>query len=171
VRPSDVERIDRVLAHFASLVEPAFARNVADRPGSGAAGGLGFALQIIGGNVRSGAEVVAERIGLDAALRGADWAITGEGRSDRQTLIDKGPFVVASHARAHGVPVTLVSGAVDASALASLEPHFAGCFALPDGPVTLAECIAQAAALLEARAAQLGRLFLSGKRSESRSVK
>jgi glycerate kinase len=170
VQAGDVERIDRVIAHFASLVEPAFGRKAADRPGSGAAGGLGFALQLIGGSVRSGAEVVAERIGLDAALRDADWAITGEGRSDRQTLLNKAPFVVASHAKAHGVPVTLVSGAVDAAALASLEPHFAGCFALPDRPMTLSECIAQAARLLDGRAAELARLFLAGRGRRRRSV-
>ena len=44
---------------------------------------------------RSGAEVVADSIGLDAALADADWVITGEGRSDRQTLLAKAPFVVA----------------------------------------------------------------------------
>ena len=170
VAPHAIEGIDHVLAHFASLVEPAFARKVADRPGSGAAGGLGFALQLIGGSVRSGAEVVAERIGLDAALRGADWAITGEGRSDRQTLLNKAPFVVASRASAQRVPVTLVSGAIDAAALASLEPHFAGCFALPDRPMTLGECVAQSAALLEARAGGLARLFLAGKGNPGRSV-
>jgi glycerate 2-kinase len=170
VRAGDVERIDRVLARFASVVEPALGRSAALRPGSGAAGGLGFALQLLGGVMRSGAEVVAERIGLDAALADADWVITGEGRSDRQTLLAKAPFVVAQHAKAHDVPVTLVSGAVDAAALRSLEPHFAGCFGLPNGPMTLEECIAQAAELLEARAAELMRVVLAGRGAGPRSV-
>ena len=69
-------------------------------PGAGAAGGLGFALQLVGGAFRSGAEVVAGLVGLDAALAGADWAITGEGRTDAQTLLAKAPVVVALHARA-----------------------------------------------------------------------
>jgi hypothetical protein len=75
---------------------------------------------LLGGTFSSGAEVVSELIGLDAALADADWAITGEGRSDRQTLLAKAPFVVAQHAAARGVPVTLVSGAIDPAALAEL---------------------------------------------------
>jgi len=171
VAAGDVERIDRVLGNFAALVQPAFGRFVAERPGSGAAGGLGFALQLLGGTVRSGAAVVADRIGLDAALADADWAITGEGRSDRQTLLAKAPYVVAQRAKAHGVAVTLVSGAVDDAALASLAPHFSGCFGLPNAPLALDECIARAAELLEARGAELTRLFLAARSAGGGSVK
>ena len=52
-----------------------WARAPPTKPGAGAAGGLGFALQLVGGSFRSGAEVVADLIGLDGALRGADWAL------------------------------------------------------------------------------------------------
>lgn len=159
-----VATFDAALAHFAALAEAAVGRQVADRPGAGAAGGLGFALQLVGGRFASGAQVVADLVGLDAALDGADWAITGEGRSDRQTLLAKAPFVVAGRAAARGVPVTLVSGAVDASSLAELAPHFAGCFGLPDAPMSLDACIAGAATLLEARAGQLARLIFLTKR-------
>ena len=158
VQAGDVARIDAVLRRFADLAQEALQVDVAGRPGSGAAGGLGFALQLVGGTVRSGAEVVADLIRLDAALEGADWVITGEGRSDGQTLLSKAPFVVARHARASGVPVTLLSGAVDAGALADLHQHFAGCFALPGGPLSLDDCIRGAGPLLAARAEALGRL-------------
>ena len=139
-------------------------------PARGAAGGLGFALQLVGGSFASGAEVVAGLIGLDGALADADWAITGEGRSDRQTLLAKAPYVVALHAAAHAVPVTLISGAVDAAALPELAAHFAGCFGLPNGPATLADCIGDAAALLEARAEQAARVFAAGRRIPHRTV-
>lgn len=159
VRADEVEAIDATLAAYASLAEASLAREAADRPGAGAAGGLGFAFQLLGGTMHSGAEVVADLTGLDAALQEADWVITGEGRSDRSTLLSKAPFVVAQHAAAHGVPVTLVSGSVDAQAMPDLAPHFAGCFALPDGPMDLATCIAQAPALAEARGWAIGRLL------------
>jgi glycerate kinase len=155
VQADDVARIDAVLRRYATLSEAALARAVAGRPGSGAAGGLGFALQLVGGTVRSGAEVVCDLVRLDDAIAGADWVITGEGRSDRQTLLSKAPFVVARHARALDVPVTLLSGAVDPAALADLDRHFAGCFALPHGPMPLDECIRDAAALLASRAEAL----------------
>lgn len=154
-----IATFDAALAHFAALAEAAVGRRVAALPGAGAAGGLGFALQLVGGRFSSGAQVVADLIGLDDALDRADWAITGEGRSDRQTLLAKAPFVVAQRAAARAVPVTLISGAVDASAVAELSPHFAGCFGLPDGPLSLSACIEGAADLLAVRAEQLARLI------------
>jgi glycerate kinase len=54
--------------------------------------------------------------------------------------------------------VTLLSGAVDPEALPQLSALFSGCFALPDGPLTLAESIARAAALIADRTEQTARL-------------
>ena len=159
VPPDEIAMFDAALARYAALSEQATGRRAAANPGAGAAGGLGFALQLLGGEFRSGAEVVAALIGLDRALADADWAITGEGRTDAQTLLRKGPFVVAERARAAHVPVTLLSGAIDAAALPELSRVFAGCFALPAGPATLAECIAGADALLADRAEQIARVF------------
>jgi glycerate kinase len=158
VASGDVARIDGVLARFAALAEGAVGRTVADAPGAGAAGGLGFALQLLGGRFASGAEVIAELVGLDAALDGADWAITGEGRSDAQTLLGKAPLVVARHAQRAGVPVSLLSGALAADALPAFRGTFAGAFALPPGPATLDECIATTTGWLADRAEQLARL-------------
>jgi glycerate kinase len=163
VRPEEVAAIDSALARYARLAERAVGKSVADRPGAGAAGGLGFALQLVGGSFRSGAEVVADLIGLDAALRGASWALTGEGRTDRQTLLRKAPFVVAERARAAGVPITLLSGAVDAAALPELAQYFSGCFALPSGPMTLEDCIAGADTLLADRAEQIARVHAAAR--------
>jgi glycerate kinase len=165
IRSERVSEVDRRIGHFASLVESALGRTAKTLPGAGAAGGLGFALQLLGGSMRSGAEVVADLIGLDAALRDAGWLITGEGRTDVQTLLGKTPFVVARRASAQSVPATLISGAIDRSALEQLSAHFAGCFALPFGPATLEECIAAAPSLLADCAEQAARLFAASRGS------
>jgi glycerate kinase len=154
-----IAEIDRRIANFASLAERALNRRAQDEPGAGAAGGLGFALQLIGGKMRSGAEVVADLVGLDAALDGAGWAITGEGRSDAQTALGKTPLIVALRAAARQIPVSLISGSIDRSALPALGRYFAGCFSLPSGPAKLEQCLAQAAELLADRAEQVARLF------------
>jgi glycerate kinase len=154
-----IAEIDGHIANFASLTEGALDRRAQDKPGAGAAGGLGFALQLIGGEMRSGAEVVADLIGLDAALDGADWAITGEGKSDEQTALGKTPLIVARRAAARLIPATLISGSIDRSALPELGRHFAGCFSLPSGPASLEQCLEDAAALLADRAEQLALLF------------
>jgi len=159
VQAHEADAIDATLARFGALAERAVGRTAAERPGAGAAGGLGFALQLVGGRFASGAEVVADLIGLDAAIAGARWVITGEGRTDRQTLLGKTPYVVAMRAQRAGVPVTLLSGAVDRAALPELGQAFAGCFALPDGPATLDRCVAEAGSLLADRAEALARLL------------
>jgi len=159
VERDDVAKIDAALARFAKLAECAVRRSAKDRAGAGAAGGLGFALQLLGGEMRSGADVVAELLGLDAALEGADWLITGEGRTDRQTLLGKAPLVAARHAAAKAVPVTLISGSIDREALPELAEHFTSCHSLTFGPTTIEDCLAKADALLADSAEQLARLF------------
>jgi glycerate 2-kinase len=158
VKPEQIASVDAALARFADLLEPALQRTARNLPGAGAAGGLGFALHMLGAQFEPGAETVARQIGLDAALDGADWLITGEGRSDVQTLHGKAPFIACAHARALGVPATLLSGAVDSSALPRLAEHFSGCFSPAPGPITLEVAIRDAAQLLANEAEQLTRL-------------
>ncbi|WP_028224818.1 glycerate kinase [Paraburkholderia ferrariae] len=163
VTPEQVAPIDAALARFADLIETALERRVRDEAGSGAAGGLGFALRMLGASFEPGAEVVARQIGLDAALADANWLITGEGRSDVQTLHGKAPFIACRHAQAARVPATLLSGAVDPAALPRLSEHFSGCFSPAPGPITLDTAIRDAAKLLANEAEQLTRLrFGSG---------
>jgi glycerate kinase len=155
----EIAPLDALMARYARLAEAALGREAQHRPGAGAAGGLGFALQLLGAEFRSGAEVVATVIGLDAALAGADWLFTGEGRSDAQTLAGKAPCVAAAHARAGGVPTILVSGGIDRAALPLLSAHFAACFALPFGPMALPEALVDARTLLADSARQIAQLM------------
>jgi glycerate kinase len=159
VRSERIAALDATLERFASIAEKAVGRSVRNKAGAGAAGGLGFALQLLGGEMRSGAELVADLVGLDEALRGADWLITGEGRTDLQTMLGKTPWIVAHRGARASVPATLISGGIDRAALPRLAERFAGCFSLPDGPMTLEECVANAARLLADRGEQAARLF------------
>jgi glycerate kinase len=163
VRPETIAAIDARLAQFATLAEAALGRSAKELPGAGAAGGLGFAMLLLGGELRSGAEVIAKVQELDAALEGADWLITGEGRSDRQTLLGKTPLVAARRAGAKAVPATLLSGGIDRDALPELSRHFAGCHSIVFGPATLEACVADVAGLLADRAEQLARTFAAAR--------
>jgi glycerate kinase len=157
VMPGEIEELDRNLDHFAQLLSIEMQRDLRHAPGAGAAGGLGYALQMLGARFKAGAEIVAEEIELDLALGGADWLITGEGRSDRQTLSGKAPFIACQHATRLGVPTSLLSGAIDRHALPELGRYFAGCFSPAPGPITLETAIADAASLLSDAAEQLAR--------------
>lgn len=159
VQPEQVAPLDQALAHFASLLEAALGRQASRLPGAGAAGGLGYALLMLGAQFRSGAETVADHIGLDQALAGADWLITGEGRSDAQTLHGKAPFIASQRARRAGVPTTLLSGGIDMKSLEKLQSSFSGCFSIAFGPMSLPDAIAQAPGLLKDSGEQLARLW------------
>ncbi|WP_137936212.1 glycerate kinase [Chitinivorax sp. B] len=160
VPESSMAEFDARLAAWARLAEAGGIRQgLANSEGAGAAGGLGYALKLLGASQQAGAQTIAEWIGLPAVIAGADWVITGEGRSDRQTLAGKAPYEVAQLARRHGVPVTLLSGGVVAADLAALTPHFDGVFSLVCGPMTLEAAKRDAATLLANQAEQLARLF------------
>jgi glycerate 2-kinase len=162
VAASDVKRIDDVIESFAMRLEAALQRTAKDKPGAGAAGGLGYALQLLGAKFESGAMTVARLTGLADACKGADWLITGEGRSDVQTLLGKTPFAAAKIAREHGaknLQATLLSGGVDPAALAELNKLFnGGCFSLVPGPMALDQAVIRAPELLANAAEQLARL-------------
>ncbi len=121
----DDDRIDAVEAaarHFADLCGP---RAEAERPGSGAAGGLGFALACVGAQLTAGAPQLLHLTGMARVLAGADVVITGEGRADRQTLSGKLPLAVARAAAP--TPTILVAGTIEREAYPALEQHFSAC--------------------------------------------
>jgi glycerate kinase len=159
VRAEDVPVFDARIAHLAQLCDAWLGRALSHEPGTGAAGGLGYAFMLLGAKRRPGAEVVCELMGLDAVVREADWVLTGEGRSDAQTLHGKLPLAVSQHARRHGVPVTLVSGRIDAAARGALAARFDGCFEAAPEPMPLAQAMAEAAQLLARAAEQAARAF------------
>ncbi|SEQ67118.1 glycerate kinase [Lentzea xinjiangensis] len=104
--PQAVERLEARLAAMDVL------RPVAGVPGAGAAGGLGAALLSLGAEVRSGAGLVRELTGLDAALDAADVVITGEGSFDWQSLRGKLITAVAAGAAERGIPCVAIAGQV-----------------------------------------------------------
>ncbi len=164
VAAADVARVDSVIEAYAERLEAALQRSAKNKPGAGAAGGLGYALQLVGAKFESGAQTVARLIGLAEACKGADWLITGEGRSDAQTLLGKTPFAAAQIAREYGnkaLKATLVSGGVDATALTELNTAFnGGCFSIVPGPMTLDQAVIRAPELVANAVEQVARIAI-----------
>ena len=162
VAKADAAAVDAVIAAYAERLEAALQKHAANNPGAGAAGGLGYALQLVGAKFESGAQTVARLTGLASACKNADWLITGEGRTDAQTLLGKTPFAAAQIARAHGnagLKATLISGGVDAGSLAALNATFnGGCFSIVPGPMALDQAVILAPALLANAAEQIARI-------------
>lgn len=112
----EVEMLEERLRSFARKTEAEgwTSPELAQHPGAGAAGGLGYALMAyMSARMQSGIETVLSLLCFDEAIRGADLVLTGEGKSDRQTLMGKAPVGVLHHGLKAGVPVALLSGAVE----------------------------------------------------------
>ncbi|MGW4056777.1 glycerate kinase [Amycolatopsis sp. NPDC004747] len=143
--PGDVEILDAALRHWASVAGPEYA----ERPGAGAAGGVGFAaMAVLGARMRPGIELLLDLLGFDAALAGASLVITGEGSLDSQTLAGKAPAGVARAAAARGVPCVTVSGRCLLSSDELAKAGISAAYALTDLEPDPARCMAEAAPLL-----------------------
>ncbi len=107
--PAMVNILDNGARSLSKLIDEDSAR----RPGAGAAGGLGYALMAVcAGTMQCVAPLELDLLGFDDACNGAELVITGEGSSDRQTLMGKIPAVVMKRASKNGVKTTLLSGKI-----------------------------------------------------------
>lgn len=104
-----VQMLDDRARKFAEVSAKHFGYDRSTAPGAGAAGGLGYAfLQYFNAEDRPGAELLLEEIGFDVLIQDADLVITGEGHSDRQTLMGKLPQRILEHVT--NQKIWLVSG-------------------------------------------------------------
>lgn len=119
--PEQVQLLDERLRCFARETEAKGIAlpHLAHHPGAGAAGGLGYGLMAyLGARLQSGIDLLLDTIHFDEKIKGADFILTGEGKSDRQTLMGKVPDGILKRAKRQGIPVHLFSGAIeDASEL------------------------------------------------------
>uniref|UniRef100_UPI001CCD763C glycerate kinase n=1 Tax=Escherichia coli TaxID=562 RepID=UPI001CCD763C len=102
----DVDELDRNLQKFADAIEKETGIVLHTKEGAGAAGGAGGAFQaFFNCEMRQGIDVVLEAIDFEHHVKDADMIITGEGKTDLQTLSGKTPFGIAKVAHREGKPV------------------------------------------------------------------
>lgn len=142
--------------------------NIADLPGSGAAGGLGAGMiAFLNAKLQPGVEVISNAIGLKEKLKGASLVFTGEGRIDGQTINGKTPIWVAKIAKNLGLPVLAVAGSLGAGVEDVFNHGIDGAMATVDHPMTLEEAILDAENLVAAATERILRIYLAGYRYRS----
>ena len=144
--------VDGALTAFAHLVD----REAADAPGAGAAGGLGYALTVLGAEHRPGLDVVAEASGLAERLTTADLVLTGEGALDPQTFTGKVVHGLAARCSTHGVPCVALAGRVEVGSRELRAAGIDGAYSVVDvvGTEAAFERPAEALAALAERVAR-----------------
>ena len=140
--PEMVQELDQLLLHYAELSKKINAN--ADRfyPGTGAAGGMGFAfLTYTNATLESGIQIVLTETKLEELIATADFVVTGEGRLDGQTALGKAPIGVATLAKKHQKKVLAFAGAVTPDAKECNQHGIDAFFPILRGVVTLKEAM------------------------------
>ena len=140
--PEMVQELDQLLLHYAELSKSI--NSYADRfyPGTGAAGGMGFAfLTYTNATLESGIQIVLTETKLEELIATADVVVTGEGRLDGQTALGKAPIGVAALAKKYQKKVLAFAGAVTPDAKECNQHGIDAFFPILRGVVTLKEAM------------------------------
>ncbi|MFJ8256683.1 glycerate kinase [Peribacillus asahii] len=157
-----VEMLDQNLSHWADLVETKTGIRLHDKPGAGAAGGIGGAFQaFFPSETKRGIDIVIEYTGLADKLTNAECAFTGEGQIDFQTASGKTPMGVAEEAKKKGIPVFALAGSIGKDIDVLYEHGITSVHSIVNTPMTLQEAIIGGAVLLEDTAEQVMRTYLA----------
>jgi len=163
VTPEMAAELDAGLYNFAEIAKRATGKDVADQPGAGAAGGLGAGLLFFtNARLKPGVEIVLETTGFDQLVQKAQLVITGEGRTDFQTSFGKAPVGVAKVAKKYHVPTICLSGGLGQGYEAVCREGIDAVATVIPGPVSLEECMTNAAVFIEQGASRLCQLVKIG---------
>jgi glycerate kinase len=119
-RPAQVRQLDAGLRNLARIIRRDLglhAKDFAQTPGAGAAGGTGAGLiAFCGARLARGFDLVAQARNLEQTATECDIIVTGEGRLDDTTRHSKAPFGILQIARRIGLPAIAICGAASAGA-------------------------------------------------------
>lgn len=155
--------IDAYMRHYADKTAELLGEDYSELPGTGAAGGLGFAfLAYLNSQLVPGIELILEAMQLETFIEKADIVVTGEGRLDGQTAMGKVPVGVAKLAKKYGKKVIAFAGSVTSDARACNEKGIDAFFPVVRGITTLEQAMEkeQAKQNIEETAEQVFRLLL-----------
>ncbi len=156
VKAEEVDYFDQALTHWADIVEAEKGIRLHEYPGAGAAGGMGGALiAFLNGTFHQGIQLVLDVLQYPEKVKDAQFIITGEGKSDRQTLQGKAPIGVANCAKQLGIPTLLISGRMEEEDQSILARHFQRTASIVGGAVTAEMAMREPAKFLRMKAYEL----------------
>lgn len=167
--PEVAQELESALGRFTEIVGRALPaptdlltgtpRRLDREPGAGAAGGLGYALLLLGGRRVSGVRLVLDAVGFHDVLSGSDLVVTGEGTFDWQSLSGKVAAGVAEAALAAGLPSVVLAGQVLVGRRETMGLGISGTYAVAETPAELDAAMLDPVGTLRARAARVARTW------------
>jgi glycerate kinase len=159
---AQVDELDKGVQHYAKLIEDQTGMQVAQTPGSGAAGGiLASLMPWFETTLASGADLVLKASGLPEALPQASHLVTGEGKLDDQSMQGKLIDKLLRVAQSHGVPVSVICGKTEMDEQQWREAGFFAVRNICAEPYDTTYCMQHASSLIQQQAYLLAQQFNS----------
>ncbi len=106
-----LQYLESGMENYRKVLKETFGKDVNEIPGSGAAGGMGAAFALfLNGQMKSGIDAVLDLMDFDHMLDGIDYVITGEGKTDIQTLSGKVLYGIGERCKKRNIPVIAICG-------------------------------------------------------------
>ncbi len=155
-----VKVLDDNLIHFSKIIKEQLGKDIADIPGSGAAGGLGAGLlAFTNASLSPGFEIVKTITNLEKHIQQSNIIFTAEGKIDYQTQYGKTPFGVAQLALKYQKPVIALCGIIGEGADIMYEKGITGIFTIADKPMSVEESVKNASFLIQKTAERIMRII------------
>ena len=156
----ELESFEAESARIASMLCAYFKQPEAlcESPGSGAAGGIGFGLNVVcDSQYVAGFKLVSSWLDLESKIAAADLILTGEGKIDLSSLNGKGPYALAAAANVAHKPIILLAGCIEATAAEQLHREFPNCTtaAITPEDCPLSQALAEGLENLQNKTAQV----------------
>ncbi|WP_271852583.1 glycerate kinase [Planococcus maritimus] len=163
VSDSQLATVEQGMERFSRLVVEATGEDHIQKPGSGAAGGIGFMLySFLHAEFRNGLEMIAEISQLEKRLLECDLVLTGEGKIDGQSLYGKVPVGIGRAALKNNIPVIAFAGAVGEGIERLEEEGVTAVMVIGERPMPLEEAMLRGEELLYESAKRLMKLLSIG---------
>ncbi|ENI06622.1 hypothetical protein COCC4DRAFT_192551 [Bipolaris maydis ATCC 48331] len=161
--PAQVDLLAAVLEQLALVAHTKLGKDISHSPGSGASGGLGAALMLLGAQLRARGEAINEYFEIDRVLdQQWDFVITAEGSLDFQSPNGKMTTEIARRARRNGAQVVALAGTIGEGADGCYSAGIKAFTSILRGPLSLDEAIVQTEALVKDGAEKVMRMILVG---------
>ncbi|MCK9414365.1 MAG: glycerate kinase [Prolixibacteraceae bacterium] len=160
--PEMLETLEFNMAHYSQILQQEFKVDIAEIPGTGAAGGLGAGLMAFcRAEMGSGFELINKLTHLEDHIQQASMVFTAEGKIDSQTAFGKTISGVAQLAKKYHVPVIALAGMFKDDLTELYNQGVTSVFAIGNEPMSLGESKARAKELLSSTSERIMRVVVN----------
>ncbi|XPS68148.1 Glycerate 2-kinase [Ascochyta lentis] len=161
--PEQVDLLEAALDRLAQVAQNTLKKDISNAPGSGASGGLGAGLMMLGARLRARSDAINEYFEFDRVFEKQwDFVITAEGSLDSQSTQGKMTTEIARRAKRRGAQVVALAGTIGEGADGCYGAGIKAFTSIMRGPLTLEEAISQTENLVKDGAEKVVRMIMVG---------